>query len=200
MAARLWTEPAGSGQVEGPYCAVQHDDGSGSPSLGVVTCASHRSVLVGWGIVRVVTTGSRRGSDDAIGAGVLPLSADSVAAGIALAGAIAIGRREGVLVFVTRGTPGADVFGRTQLLLLGAGERGCSPHECRRNPIATAPRLPWIAAERWLALVARMLSKRLTTGLQVSPSLAAAGVEEISPALALDLASIGRCVYGHQPG
>jgi hypothetical protein len=49
---------------------------------------------VGWGIERVVTTGSRRGSDDAIGAGVLPLEADSVAAGIALAGAIAIGRRE----------------------------------------------------------------------------------------------------------
>jgi hypothetical protein len=45
-----------------------------------------------------------------------------------------------------------------------------------------------------------MLSKRLTTGLQVSPSLAAAGVEEISPALALDLASIGRCDYGHQAG
>ena len=94
MAARLWTEPAGSGQVEGPYCAVQHNDGSGSPSLGVVTCASHRSVLVGWGIVRVVTTGWRRGSDDAIGAEVLPLCADSVAAGIALAGAIAIVRRE----------------------------------------------------------------------------------------------------------
>lgn len=65
-----------------------------SPSLGVVTCASHRSVLVGWGIERVVTTGSRRGSDDAIGAEVLPLCAGSVAAGVALAGAIAIGRRE----------------------------------------------------------------------------------------------------------
>ena len=50
--------------------------------------------LVGWGIERVVTTGWRRGSDDAIGAGVLPLEADSVAAGIALAGAIAMGRRE----------------------------------------------------------------------------------------------------------
>lgn len=93
-AARLWTEPAGSGQVEGPYCAVQHDDGSESPSLGVVTCASHRSVLVGWGIVRVVTTGWRRGSDDAIGAELPPLCAGSVAAGIALAGAIAIGRRD----------------------------------------------------------------------------------------------------------
>jgi hypothetical protein len=87
-----------------------------------------------------------------------------------------------------------------QVLLLGAVERGCSPHECRRSPIATAPRLPWIAAERWLALVARMLSKRLTTDLHVSPSLAAAGVEEISPALALDLASIGRCVDEHQSG
>ena len=103
-------------------------------------------------------------------------------------------------MYVTRGTPGADVFGLTQLLLLGAVERGCIPHECRRSAIATAPRLPWVAAERWLAHVARMLSKRLTTGLQVSPSLAAAGVEEISPALALDLASIGRCVYEHQPG
>ncbi len=71
---------------------------------------------------------------------------------------------------------------------------------CWRSSIATAPRLPWIAAERWLALVARMLFKRLTTGLHVSPSLAAAGVEEISPALALDLASIGRCGYGHQAG
>lgn len=45
-------------------------------------------------MVRVVTTGSRRGSDDAIGAELLPLCTDSVAAGIALAGAIAIGRRE----------------------------------------------------------------------------------------------------------
>ena len=50
--------------------------------------------LVGWGIERVVTTGSRRGSDDAIGAELLPLCADSVAAGIALADAIAIGRRD----------------------------------------------------------------------------------------------------------
>ena len=45
-------------------------------------------------MVRVVTTGWRRGSDDAIGAELLPLGAGSVAAGIALAGAIAIGRRE----------------------------------------------------------------------------------------------------------
>jgi hypothetical protein len=50
--------------------------------------------LVGWGIERVVTTGWRRGSDDAIGAELLPLGADSVAAEIALAGAIAIGRRD----------------------------------------------------------------------------------------------------------
>ena len=94
-------------------------------------------------------------------------------------------------MYATRGTPGADFIGLTQSLLLGAVERGCTPYECRRSPIATAPRLPWVAAERWLAHVARMLSKRLTTGLQVSPSLAAAGVEEISPALALDLASLG---------
>ena len=45
-------------------------------------------------MVRVVTTGWRRGSDDAIGAELLPLCAGSVAAGIALAGAIAIVRRE----------------------------------------------------------------------------------------------------------
>ena len=50
--------------------------------------------LVGWGIERVVTTGSRRGSDDAIGAGILPRCVDSVAAVIALAGANAIGRRD----------------------------------------------------------------------------------------------------------
>ena len=30
----------------GPYCAVQHDDGSGSPSLGVVTCASDWKALL----------------------------------------------------------------------------------------------------------------------------------------------------------
>ncbi|MFA5810260.1 MAG: hypothetical protein WC935_08010 [Thermoleophilia bacterium] len=50
--------------------------------------------LVGWGIERVVTTGSRRGSDDAIGAELLLFGADSVAAEIALAGATAIGRRD----------------------------------------------------------------------------------------------------------
>jgi hypothetical protein len=150
-------------------------------------------------MVRVVTTGWRRGSDDAIGAGVLPLCTDSVAAGIALAGAIAIGRREDASCMSHEARLPQTSFA-SQLLLLGAVERGCTPHECRRSPIATAPRLPWIAAERLLAHVARMLSKRLTTGLQVSPSLAAAGVEEISPALALDLASIGRCVYGHQAG
>ena len=190
MAARLWTESAGSGQVEGPSCAVQHDDGSGSPSLGVVTCASYRLVLVGWGIVRVVTTGSRRGSDDAIGAELLPLGADSVAAGIALAGAIAIGRREDASCMSHEARLAQTSLASHSYCCLGQGA-GLSPHECRRSPIAIAPRLPWVAAERWLAHVARMLSKRLTTGLQVSPSLAAAGVEEISPALALDLASLG---------
>ena len=30
----------------------------------------------------------------------------------------------------------------SQLLLLGAVERGCTPHECRRSSIAIAPRLP----------------------------------------------------------
>jgi len=50
--------------------------------------------LVGWGMVRVVTTGWRRGSDDAIGAELLLFDAASVAAGIALAGANAIGRRD----------------------------------------------------------------------------------------------------------
>ena len=150
-------------------------------------------------MVRVVTTGWRRGSDDAIGAEMPPLCAGSVAAGIALAGAIAIGRREDASC-MSHEARLAQTSLASQLLLLGAVERRCTPHECRRSPIATAPRLPWIAAERWLALVARMLSKRLTTGLQVSPSLAAAGVEEISPALALDLASTGRCVYVHQAG
>jgi hypothetical protein len=50
--------------------------------------------LVGWGIDRVVTTRWRRGSDDAIGAELPSLGADSVAAVIALAGANAIGRRD----------------------------------------------------------------------------------------------------------
>ena len=65
--ARLCTEPAGSGREDGSRCAIQDGDGSGSPSRGVVTCASHRKVLVGWGIVRIVTTGDAR-SDDATGA------------------------------------------------------------------------------------------------------------------------------------
>jgi hypothetical protein len=87
----------------------------------------------------------------------------------------------------------------TVVAVWGSGA-GLYPHECGRSSVATASRLPWIAPERWLAHVARMLPKQLTTGLQVSPSLTAAGVEEISPALALVLASIGRCVDGHQSG
>ena len=69
--------------------------------------------------------------------------------------------------------------------------------EARLRPRRVCPGLRQNDGWRTLPV---MLSKRLTTGLQVSPSLAAAGVEEISPALALDLASIGRCVYGHQAG
>ena len=58
--APFYTEPAGSGLGDGPRCAVDDCDGSGSPSLGSVTSASHRYFRVGWGIVRIVTTGSRR--------------------------------------------------------------------------------------------------------------------------------------------
>jgi len=70
--ARSYSEPAGSGHKDGPRCTVRVDDGSGSPSRGVVTCASHRKVLVGWGIARIVTTGWRLCSDDAVGAERLP--------------------------------------------------------------------------------------------------------------------------------
>jgi hypothetical protein len=128
LAARLWTEPAGSGQVEGPYCAVQHDDGSGSPSLGVVTCASHRSVLVGWGIVRVVTTGSRRGSDDAIGAELLPLGAAVIAAAVVLAAAVACVSQD-----VNRRGTRLDVARHAA----GAGESGCRSH-WRETPVDRA--------------------------------------------------------------
>jgi len=41
--ARLCTdEPAGSGREDGPHCAAEDDDGSGSPSRGCVTCARRR--------------------------------------------------------------------------------------------------------------------------------------------------------------
>jgi hypothetical protein len=46
VSARRFTEPAGSGHEDGPRCAVHDDDGSGSPSRGVVTCASHRKPLM----------------------------------------------------------------------------------------------------------------------------------------------------------
>ena len=66
------TEPAGSRHEGGLHCASEDDDGSESPSLRRVTCASHQQIVDGWSIVRVVTTGSRRGSDDALGADSLP--------------------------------------------------------------------------------------------------------------------------------
>ena len=46
FSARHCTEPAGSGHEDGPRCAVHDEDGSGSPSRGVVTCASHRKPLL----------------------------------------------------------------------------------------------------------------------------------------------------------
>ena len=66
--------------------------------------------------------------------------------------------------------------------------------DCDRAPFErkrgrTATEADWLDAVR-----------TLTTNLRVSPSLAAAGFQEMSPAFALDLASIGRCVYGHQAG
>jgi len=60
------TEPAGRGRGKRPPCAVQWKAGQGSPSRGVVTCAGPRQVLAGCVITRVVTTGSRPRSDDAI--------------------------------------------------------------------------------------------------------------------------------------
>src|SRR5262245_1447290 len=55
-----------------PRCAVRRDDESETPSLGNVTCASEEQVVDARDFLRVVTTGSRRGSDDAIGADELP--------------------------------------------------------------------------------------------------------------------------------
>jgi hypothetical protein len=52
----------------------------------------------------------------------------------------------------------------------------------------------------WLDAVRTWGVRTLTADLRVSPSLKAAGFQEMWPALALALASIGRCVYGHQAG
>src|SRR3970282_49110 len=65
----------------------------------------------------------------------------------------------------------------------------CDRVPVERNRGRTAAGANWLDAAR-----------TLTTGLRVSPSLAATGFQEMRPAFALDLASIGRCVYGHQAG
>src|SRR5688572_25313982 len=62
-----WDCPKG-GQGDRPHCTVRRDDGSETPSLGNITCARAEQVVDARQLLRVVTTGSRRGSDDAIGA------------------------------------------------------------------------------------------------------------------------------------
>jgi hypothetical protein len=52
----------------------------------------------------------------------------------------------------------------------------------------------------WLDTVRTWGVRTMNLALRVSPSLAVAGFQEMRPALALDFASIGRCVYGHQAG
>src|SRR5262249_26076561 len=56
-------------QRDRPHCTGQREDGSETPSLENVTCASEEQVVDARDFLRVVTTGLRRGSDDAIGAG-----------------------------------------------------------------------------------------------------------------------------------
>ena len=51
-----------------PYYAIQRDNGSGSPSLGVVTFASHRKSMMAGALCASSLPADRRGSDDAIGA------------------------------------------------------------------------------------------------------------------------------------
>src|SRR5262249_61007051 len=58
----------GSRARDRPRCTVRTDDGSETPSLGNITCARAEQVVDARQFLRVVTTGSRRGSDDAIGA------------------------------------------------------------------------------------------------------------------------------------
>jgi hypothetical protein len=57
VARKIKRRPSGNGQRDGPHCAVYDCDGSECPSLGGVTSASHRFIRVGWGILRIVTTG-----------------------------------------------------------------------------------------------------------------------------------------------
>ena len=57
-----------------------------------------------------------------------------------------------------------------------------------------------VAGARWLDIVRTWDVRKSTADLRVSPSLAAAGFQEMRPAFALALASIGRCDYGHQAG
>ena len=77
----------------------------------------------------------------------------------------------------------------------GAVEQGCHTRmrakpDCDRVPVErgcgrTAAGTNWLDAVR-----------TLTTGLRVSPSLAAAGFQEMRPALALDIASKGDAITG----
>ena len=68
-------------------------------------------------------------------------------------------------------------------------DRGSFELDCGR----TAADLSWLDTVRIWSV------RTLTAGLRVSPSLSDAGFQEIRPVLGT-LASIGRCVDGHQAG
>ena len=77
----------------------------------------------------------------------------------------------------------------------GAAEQGCHTRmrakpDCDRVPVKRG-RDRTAAGATWLDAV-----RTLTTGLRVSPSLAAAGFQEMRPALALDIASKGDAIAG----
>ena len=74
------------------------------------------------------------------------------------------------------------------MVSLGQWSRAVT-RECGRNLIATVPTVDDCGRT---ALVAWTI----TAGLRVSPSLAAAGFQEMSPALALDAASKGDAITG----
>ena len=93
-------------------------------------------VLVGWGIVRVVTTGWRRGSDDAIGAEVLPQLRWQDCSSNITASAAAICWREAAACLAHADAPGADHHWLKQVLPLGQWSRAL-PHTNAASPIAT---------------------------------------------------------------
>jgi hypothetical protein len=176
------------GREVGPYCAVEDDDGSESPSRGVITAPATDNSLM---------AGASCASSLPAGAFVVTMRlaqrccrsyAAWIAAATVLAGAATIRRPEAAACMSHAAATGAEHCWLEQMLPLGQWSRAVT-RECGRSLIAT------VAAVDDCGRTA-LVAWTITAGLRVSPSLAAAGFQEMSPALALDAASKGDAITG----